>query len=213
MSASAPGATTATALDRWVDRFLAYVAAERGLSPNTVAAYARDLTQLTRWLAGRADEPTDLTSSLLQAFLASERERGLAPRSATRVAATLRGFGRYLVLERALPASPAADLTMRRVPNALPLAPDRTEVQALLDTPPADTPRGRRERALSHLTITRPGGVEHVDDAYDLRCYDHAQWRRLVAASALTHAGSFDARGRPLPPGQWPYQLEALRRR
>lgn len=79
--------------------------------------------------------------------------------------------------------------------------------------PEPGTPRGRRERALSHLTITRPGGTEHVDDAYDLRCYDRKQWQRLLAASALAHAGSFDARGRPLPPGQWPYQLEALRRR
>lgn len=79
--------------------------------------------------------------------------------------------------------------------------------------PEPGTPRGRRERALSHLTVTRPGGTEHVDDAYDLRCYDRRQWERLLAGSALAPAGSFDARGRPLPPGQWPYQLEALRRR
>lgn len=158
----APVATVPTALDRWVDRFLAYVAAERGLSANTVAAYARDLTQLTRWLGGRAREPADLTAELLQAFLAAERARGLAPRSATRVAATLRGFGRYLVLERAVPASPAADLTMRRIPNALPLAPDRTDVQVLLDAPAADTPRGRRDRALLELLYSAGLRVSEV---------------------------------------------------
>lgn len=78
--------------------------------------------------------------------------------------------------------------------------------------PEPGTRRGRLERAISHLTVTRPGGTDHLDDAYDLRCYDLSQWRRLVADSALEHAGSFDARGRPLPPGTWPYQLEALRR-
>ncbi len=78
--------------------------------------------------------------------------------------------------------------------------------------PEPGTPRGRLERAISHLTVTRPGRTDHLDDAYDLRCYDDAQWRRLVGRSALVHAGSFDARGRPLPPGTWPYQLEALRR-
>ncbi|MBM4130697.1 class I SAM-dependent methyltransferase [bacterium] len=78
--------------------------------------------------------------------------------------------------------------------------------------PEPGTPRARRERAISHLTVTRPGGVQHLDDAYDLRCYDLRQWRRLVGRSALAAAGSFDARGRPLPPGIWPYQLEALRR-
>ena len=78
--------------------------------------------------------------------------------------------------------------------------------------PEPGTPRARLERALSHLTVTRPGGTLHLDDAYDLRCYDAGQWERLVRRSALTRAGSFDARGRPLPPGTWPYQLEALRR-
>ena len=78
--------------------------------------------------------------------------------------------------------------------------------------PEPGTPRGRTERAISHLTVTRPAGTDHLDDAYDLRCYDEKQWRRLVAASALEPAGSFDPRGRPLPPGTWPYQLEALRR-
>lgn len=90
----------------------------------------------------------------------------------------------------------------------------RCRVSQLINWLPPEpgTPLARRERALSHLTVTRPGGALHLDDAYDLRCYDARQWRRLVGASALTMAGSFDARGRPLPPGTWPYQLEALRR-
>jgi integrase/recombinase XerD len=157
-----PTAGSATALDGWIDRYLAYVAAERGLSANTVAAYARDLAQLTRWLGRRAGEAADLTPALLRDFLVAERKRGLAPRSATRVAATLRGFGRYLVLERVVPVSPAADVTMRRVPAALPLAPDRTDMQTLLDTPPPETPRGRRDRALLELLYSAGLRVSEV---------------------------------------------------
>jgi integrase/recombinase XerD len=149
--ARASATAAATALDRWIDRFLAYVAAERGLAPNTVTAYARDLAQLTRWLDGRLTDPVDLTPTLLQEFVAAERARGLAPRSAARVAATLRGFGRYLAFERVVGVSPATEILMRRVPAALPLAPDRSDVQTLLDTPPPDTPLGRRDRALLEL--------------------------------------------------------------
>jgi integrase/recombinase XerD len=155
-------APTATALDRWIDRFLAYVAAERGLAANTIAAYARDLAQLTRWLGRRAGDPAALTPALLSEFLAAERARGLAPRSAARLAATLRGFGRYLVLERAVAISPAAELTMRRVPAALPLAPDRADMHALLDAPPPETPRGRRDRALLELLYSAGLRVSEV---------------------------------------------------
>ncbi|MBK8165149.1 MAG: class I SAM-dependent methyltransferase [bacterium] len=90
----------------------------------------------------------------------------------------------------------------------------RCRVSQLINWLPPEpgTSRARQERAISHLTVTRPGGTLHLDDAYDLRCYDLRQWRRLVGASALAAAGSFDARGRALPPGTWPYQLEALRR-
>lgn len=159
---TAESSAAPTALDGWIDRYLAYAAAERGLAANTIAAYARDLSRLALWLAGRASEPADLTPALLQAFLGAERARGLAPRSATRVAATLRGFCRYLVLERAVAISPATELTMRRLPNRLPLAPDSVEVRTLLDAPPADTPRGRRDRALLELLYSAGLRVSEV---------------------------------------------------
>jgi SAM-dependent methyltransferase len=90
----------------------------------------------------------------------------------------------------------------------------RCKVSQLINWLPPEpgTVRGRLERAISHLTVERPAATDHFDDAYDLRCYDQRQWRALLRKAPLEPVGSFNALGKPLPPGIWPYQLEALRR-
>jgi len=140
-----------TELDLWVDRFLAFAASERGLARNTVTAYARDLAGLVRHVERADATPAALTPDVLSAFVAAERRRGIGVRSAARLGATLRSFGRYLVLERVVDVSPARELRMRRAPALLPHAPDAADVRVLLETPPADTPRGRRDRALLEM--------------------------------------------------------------
>lgn len=141
-----------TTLDVWIDRYLAFAAAERGFSPHTVAAYARDLARLATFAEGRGVRRAEsLDTALLRDFLAGERRRGLAARSQARAAAALRSFGRYLVLERALPASPAAELQVRARVATLPHAPGADDMRVLLDAPDPETPLGRRDRAMLEL--------------------------------------------------------------
>ena len=85
----------------------------------------------------------------------------------------------------------------------------RCRVSQLVNYLPPE-PGTRREAVISHLVVTRPRGVEHFDDRYDLRSYTGAQWRRLVAGSALRSVGSFDPFGKPLEGRILPYQLEVL---
>jgi integrase/recombinase XerD len=63
----------------------------------------------------------------------------------------LRSFGRFLVLERVLGASPAAEVRVRAGTPALPHAPGTDDMRMLLDAPAADTPLGRRDRAMLEL--------------------------------------------------------------
>jgi site-specific recombinase XerD len=152
MRAAEPPRATPGPFDRWVDRFLAFLAAERGLSRNTVTAYAQDLARLTAF-AVRAGvrNPEALTPALLRQFLAAECRRGLSARSQVRVSSTLRSFARYLVGEGVLAASPAAELQVRSSPRSLPHAPAVEDMRTLLDTPPPDTALGRRDRAMLEL--------------------------------------------------------------
>lgn len=76
--------------------------------------------------------------------------------------------------------------------------------------PGAGGPGPRRERVITHLVVERPGGAEHRDHVYDLRCYDRGQWERLLDESAFCRLATVDrlgclADGRPLL-----YQMEML---
>jgi SAM-dependent methyltransferase len=69
---------------------------------------------------------------------------------------------------------------------------------------------GRWERVVSHLVIERPAGVEHRDDTYSLRCYDAAQWLRVVGKSPFQVVASVDGTGRPLAERVTPYAVDVL---
>jgi SAM-dependent methyltransferase len=74
--------------------------------------------------------------------------------------------------------------------------------------PPA---RRRLERVVSHLQIERAGRrTERRDTAYDLRCYDETQWRRVVQSSALTEIGTVDSDGGRVDPESTSYAIRLL---
>src|ERR671936_2417984 len=94
-----------------VAAFVAHLRDERGLSPNTVAAYERDVTQFLRFAArAGVTDPADVEPLLLRRFLALLRTRGLATASLARKGAALRTCFRYLARRGLVDADPAAGL-------------------------------------------------------------------------------------------------------
>src|ERR1700742_1193334 len=86
-------------------RWLAYLRAERRLSPKTSEAYARDLRQFLEFLAEHCGTRVTLAAfsaveaSDVRAFLAKRRSDEIGSRSLMRALAGLRSFGRFLERE------------------------------------------------------------------------------------------------------------------
>ena len=76
---------------------------------------------------------------------------GLSPRSVARVVACIRGFYKFVVVERKLAQNPADDLRSPRAWASLPKFLSLEEVDRLLGQPDAATPRGLRDKALIEL--------------------------------------------------------------
>ncbi len=83
-------------------RWLAFLGDEKRMSPKTVEAYRRDVTQFLLFMAEHlGDQPrlADLAALLPQdvrAFMAARRAKGIAPRSLMRQLAGARSFAKFL---------------------------------------------------------------------------------------------------------------------
>ena len=134
--------------DPAVSRFLDAVWAERGLSPNTLAAYRADLTALARWLAERQVAMVQTSHKDLQHFIESRVLAGARPRSTARQLSSFRRFFRHLVREGTIQEDPTAHIAMPKIGRSLPKSLTEEEVEALLAAPAVRDPLGNRDRAM-----------------------------------------------------------------
>src|SRR5262245_28885815 len=138
-------------LEPFLDAFVAYLRAERGLSPRTVEAYARDLVEYLESLRKeRVGTPEAVRQEHVRGHLATLGRR-LSARSQARHLAAIRMFHRFLVAERHAPADPTEQVETPRQARRLPVFLTLDEVEALLEAPRDTTPAGLRDRAMLHV--------------------------------------------------------------
>jgi integrase/recombinase XerD len=112
-----------------IDRFLEMMAAERGASRNTLAAYARDLAQAAETLrSSLGDADLDDLRGLMAAY------RGLAASSAARKLSALRQFYAFLVDEGDRADNPTLDIARPSTRRPLPRILSHQHVDALFAT-------------------------------------------------------------------------------
>jgi integrase/recombinase XerD len=140
--------SAADAVEAVIVRFLDAVWMERGLSPNTLAAYRADLTALSRWLRQRGTALVHTTRSDLLAFIAWRVETGARPRSTARQLSSFRRFFRYLVREGLVREDPTAQIAMPKIGRSLPKSLTEAQVNALLEAPLTTDPLGSRDRTM-----------------------------------------------------------------
>src|SRR5436853_734002 len=134
-----------------IDAYLDHLRVERRLADHTLESYARDLVALAAYAAGAGRAVDALDRGALEAFVREQRNSGLSPRSVARRVAAVRGFYRFLVLDRRLSRNPADDLRPPRAWPALPKFLSIEDVDTLIAQPDVSTPLGLRDRAMIEL--------------------------------------------------------------
>jgi len=146
-------------LDRLLAEHASWLAVERGLAANTLAAYRRDLAAYAGFVrrreGGGAVDVGRLTEADVDAYvdhLKSAAGEDGKPRwsaaSVARAVVAVRSFHRFCLTEGHVAVDPSEDVAAPRVPQGIPKALTEAEVEALLAAVTGDGPAASRDRAI-----------------------------------------------------------------
>ena len=113
--------------------FIDHLQIERGLSPNSIAAYNRDLSSYGLFLSARELDFERIDSAVATEFEISLKEKGLALSSINRAVSALKTFYRFVSREYAI-SDPTTEMSANRLPRKLPKALTISEITSLLDS-------------------------------------------------------------------------------
>ena len=142
-----------------VTEFLQAMAADRGLSRNSLAAYRRDLAACLERLSTSGCDFTGCTAEDLRGVLAGWRDEGLAARSVARRLSALRQMMGWLVEERIRTDNPCRWIDNPKQPASLPKSLSEAEITSLIAAARALSPGAESSRMTAMLELLYATGL------------------------------------------------------
>lgn len=131
-----------------------YLKLQRGMSPNTLDAYRRDVDKLLHFLDGEGKSVTEVTLTDLQQFAAGLHDIGIGPRSQARILSGVRSLYRYLAMDGYVEGDPTELLEWPTLGEHLPEFLTPAEVDQLKDSIDVSKPEGHRNRAIIEVLFS-----------------------------------------------------------
>jgi integrase/recombinase XerD len=133
-----------------VGAFIEALWLEDGLSPNTLAAYRRDMQGFSQWLQAQSLTLEHAGENEVQAYFADRFDQTLAS-TANRRLTVLRRFYQWALREKHVSTDPTLKLLTAKQAPRLPQTLSEAQVEALLAATNTETPLGLRDRAMLEL--------------------------------------------------------------
>lgn len=193
-----------------VEGYLGHLESELSASPNTVAAYRNDLTQLYQYLISTPSReldlglPDDSTSNgqtwssisrpRIIGFVVALKEKGYASTTIARKIAAIKSFFHFLHAKNAIDLDPTESLDSPRIDKSLPRSLSNTEVIELLEqASQSSSPDDVRDNAMLRLLYATGLRVSelvalNLDDAdfssRSVRCVSRSGKERIIPLDA-----------------------------
>jgi len=143
----------ANPIEESIDRFILYLATERGLSENYQLSTRRSLEDFAAWLsrAKKIAAASDVTLAAITDYLADCKKRGLSTSSIKLVVVAVKIFFRFLLARDFVKTNSAEHLPLPRVERYLPETLNELQVERLIESISTKEPLGLRDRAMVEL--------------------------------------------------------------
>src|ERR1700761_2865193 len=116
-----------------IREYMAYLRVEKGLRPLSCEAYQRDLLQFAEFVEKEDGVLAKTTGGQVSGFLEHLGRHGVESRSAARKLSCLRGFYRWLLLDKRIERDPTINLESPSAWKVLPKSLARSEVSEMLE--------------------------------------------------------------------------------
>ncbi|MFA6915307.1 MAG: site-specific tyrosine recombinase XerD [Parachlamydiales bacterium] len=150
-----------------IEDFRRYLAAEKGLSVNTIDAYLSDVDSFTIFL--KKNDLKEINAEDIINFLSQLKALNYASSSISRGLFALKVFFRFLHREKYIEKNIAANLESPKISQLLPQVLSYKEVESLLSQPDTKTARGACDKALIEVMY---GCGLRVSELCSLNLYD-----------------------------------------
>jgi len=126
---------------------------ERSLSPNSVAAYSRDIEKLFQFAqTGAATiKPEQITLADLRRFIGFINELGVLPSSQARILSGVKAFYKYLLTEDLIVSDPSELLESPKIQRKLPDTLSYEDINKLIAAIDLSKPEGPRNKAIMEV--------------------------------------------------------------
>ena len=195
-----------------VYRFKDYIASEKQLSANTIAAYYEDVSQFCEYLTSLNDDIEELcdyfTIEKIDGWLVELHENDITARSIARKLSALSLFLKFLKIEEVIDDNPSSMMNRPKIGKHAPLYLTLDEVEKFIGGVDITKPEGLRDRAVFELIyscglrVSELSGLDVGSVYYEeglLRVFGKGSKERLVPIGqrALSYLQSYLQDSRP----------------
>lgn len=182
-------------MEQLIEEYFAYLAIERGASPLTIDAYAKDLALYREFLEERGRmQLAQATRDDIIAFQKDQLDKGFAISTIERRLSAIKGLHRFALREGYVETDPAQAIPLPKKPERLPDVLSVEQISSLLDSIDTSTPIGKRDATMLEvlygcgLRVSELVNLDRshmlVDEGF-LRVFGKGSKERMVPISGI----------------------------